>query len=81
MLDQNLADTFLRLLGPKGFTQDAEDLAPWLTDWRNIYHGRAAALVSPATVQDAQAVLALGGPPSAHCASRREQLHGRRGDP
>ena len=59
MLDQNLADTFLRLLGPKGFTQDAEDLAPWLTDWRNIYHGRAAALVSPATVQDAQAVLAL----------------------
>lgn len=59
MLDQNLAETFLRLLGPKGFTQDAEDLAPWLTDWRNIYHGRAAALVSPATVQDAQAVLAL----------------------
>ena len=59
MLDQNLADTFLRLLSPKGFTQDAEDLAPWLTDWRNIYHGRAAALVSPATVQDAQAVLAL----------------------
>ncbi|MDE2042052.1 MAG: FAD-binding oxidoreductase, partial [Alphaproteobacteria bacterium] len=39
-------------LGPKGFTTDAEVMAPWLTDWRGIWHGEAAALVSPETVAE-----------------------------
>ena len=31
------------LLGPRGFSRDPADLAPWLTDWRGRYTGAAAA--------------------------------------
>ena len=37
------------LLGPKGFTRDSEAMAPSLTDWRGRFHGRAAALLAPAS--------------------------------
>jgi len=37
------------LLGPRGFTRAADDMAPWLSDWRGRYHGAAAALLSPAS--------------------------------
>ncbi|WP_260583349.1 FAD-binding oxidoreductase [Sphingopyxis sp. PET50] len=34
-------------------------LSPWLTDWRGKYHGRAAAMLSPATTEEAAAVVHL----------------------
>jgi FAD/FMN-containing dehydrogenase len=46
-------------LGPRGFTTSAETMAPWLTDWRGRYQGRAAALVSPASTEEVRAVVAL----------------------
>jgi FAD/FMN-containing dehydrogenase len=46
------------LLGPRGFTRDAADMAPWLTDWRGRYTGRAAALVSPANTAEVQGIVA-----------------------
>lgn len=39
-------------LGPKGFNDDPQAMAPWLTDWRGRYTGRAAALVSPANTRE-----------------------------
>ena len=49
-------DTFLEqaleLLGPRGFTRDAELLEPWLTDWRGRFTGKALGLASPATTQE-----------------------------
>lgn len=39
-------------LGPKGFNDDPHAMAPWLTDWRGRYTGRAAALVSPANTHE-----------------------------
>jgi FAD/FMN-containing dehydrogenase len=54
-------------LGPRGFTRDAADMAPWLTDWRGRYHGSAAALVSPASVEEVQAIIAA-------CAEERVAL-------
>ena len=39
--------------GPSGFTTDPIDLDPWLTDWRRRKTGTAAALLSPATIDDA----------------------------
>ena len=43
-MDLTIADgEFVALLGPKGVTTDADDLAPWLSDWRGRYHGAAAA--------------------------------------
>jgi FAD/FMN-containing dehydrogenase len=50
------------LLGPRGFTRDSEDMAPWLQDWRGRYRGAATALLSPATVSEAQAIVV-------HCAA------------
>jgi FAD/FMN-containing dehydrogenase len=46
-------------LGPKGFTADPADLAPWLHDWRGRYHGAAAAMLSPATVEEVSDVVRL----------------------
>ena len=46
------------LLGPRGFTRDGRALEPWLTDWRGRYSGRAAALLSPASAAEVQAIVA-----------------------
>ena len=47
-----LLDRLAARLGPKGFTTDPQAMAPWLSDWRDHYHGRAAALLSPATTDE-----------------------------
>jgi FAD/FMN-containing dehydrogenase len=47
------------LLGPKGFSDDHDTMAPWLTDWRGRYTGNAAALLSPANVGDVAAIVAI----------------------
>jgi FAD/FMN-containing dehydrogenase len=46
------------LLGPRGFTQAAEDMSPWLSDWRGRYCGAAAALLSPGSTEDVAAIVA-----------------------
>jgi len=51
-----LAD-LAELLGPKGFTTDRQALSPWLTDWRGRFCGAAAALLSPATREQVQAIV------------------------
>ena len=52
MIDTNLLQPLRQLLGPSGFMDDPDDLAPWLTDWRGRYTGKAAALLSPATTHE-----------------------------
>jgi FAD/FMN-containing dehydrogenase len=52
-------DTLSALLGPRGFTADPADLAPWLTDWRGRITGAAAALLSPANAPEVQAIVRL----------------------
>lgn len=54
-----LLDKLRTLLGPKGFSIDPDDLAPRLTDWRGRYHGKAAALLSPASTAEVAATVAL----------------------
>lgn len=58
-----MSDAFLdaaaTLLGPRGLTQDSELVAPWLTDWRGRYTGRALALASPANTGEVAALVAL----------------------
>ena len=56
---QSLLDTLAQLLGPKGYTADADAMAPWLTDWRGKYTGRAAAMLSPASTEEVAAVVRL----------------------
>lgn len=47
------------LLGPKGYSENADDMAPWLTDWRGIFHGSAPAMLSPASVDEVSAIVSL----------------------
>lgn len=56
---QSLLDTLAQLLGPKGYTTDADTMRPWLTDWRGKYKGRAAAMLSPASTEEVAAVVRL----------------------
>ena len=57
------ADAFLAaaadLLGERGFTRDPERMAPWLTDWRGRYSGKALAMASPASTQEVSALMKL----------------------
>ena len=47
------------LLGPRGLSTDSELMAPWLTDWRGRYTGRALALASPADTAEVAALVTL----------------------
>lgn len=47
------------LLGPRGWTGDADLVTPWLTDWRGRYTGRALGLASPASVAEVAALVRL----------------------
>ena len=40
-------------------TCDAQDMAPWLTDWRGRFHGAAMALVSPRTTAELSDIVQL----------------------
>lgn len=59
MTDNKTLEPFRLLLGPAGFRDDPDDLAPWLTDWRGRYSGKAAALLSPASTKEVSAILRL----------------------
>jgi len=57
--DADLLARIERRLGPRGFTTDAQDMAPWLTDWRGRIRGSAAALLSPADVDQVADVVRI----------------------
>ncbi len=48
-------------LGPKIVVTDQDLISPWLTDWRGLYHGQAAAILSPQTVEEVAACVRLAG--------------------
>ena len=47
------------VVGPKGWIDDPEALAPHLVDWRRRYHGRTPVLVRPASTAAVAAVVRL----------------------
>jgi len=47
------------LLGERGLTLDEDLIAPWLTDWRGRFTGRAVALASPASTAEVAALMKL----------------------
>lgn len=49
--DQFLHD-LERLLGPRGLIRDPDLIAPWLTDWRGRFSGKALALALPASTDE-----------------------------
>ena len=57
--DETFIEEAAAALGPRGLTSDADLLAPWLTDWRGHYTGRACAMASPADTEELAALVRL----------------------
>jgi FAD/FMN-containing dehydrogenase len=47
------------VVGPRCCLTEPEAQAPFVTDWRGLYHGRARAVVLPATTAEVQAIVRL----------------------
>jgi FAD/FMN-containing dehydrogenase len=47
------------VLGPGGWTEDPEIIAPHLVEWRDRWSGRTPILLAPATTGEAQAILGI----------------------
>lgn len=56
---KNFPALLIEQLGQDAVQTDPADIAPWLTDWRNIYSGQAQAVVRPTTVEQVAACLRL----------------------
>lgn len=54
-----LLDRLKGILGPQGWTQDPELIAPHLIEWRDRWSGATPIMVMPHTVAEAQAVLSM----------------------
>jgi FAD/FMN-containing dehydrogenase len=50
-------DAFARIVGEEHVLRDAVDMAPYLTEWRDRYQGRAAAVLKPGTTDEVAKIL------------------------
>ena len=46
-------------LGPRTVITDPKEVEPWLTDWRGRFHGKALAILAPATTAEVAAMVDL----------------------
>ena len=46
-------------VGPSGYTDNPEEIAPHLVEWRGKYHGRTALLLRPSTTVQVSRLLAI----------------------
>jgi FAD/FMN-containing dehydrogenase len=59
MLDLARLLPFQNVLGPSGFRDDPDELAPWLTDWRGRYTGKTSALLAPANTHEVAEIVKI----------------------
>ena len=48
-------------LGPKAVVTDARELEPWISDWRGRVHGKALAMLAPASIEEVAEIVRLAG--------------------
>jgi len=58
-LPGNLLDRLKAIVGERGIVTDAQERAPYENDWRDQWHGRAAAVVKPASTEEVARVVQL----------------------
>ena len=57
-----MSDVLARLkeaVGPKGFSEDPNEIAPHLEEWRGTYEGHTSLLLKPATTVEVSRILAI----------------------
>lgn len=52
-------DAFVRIVGEENAVRDADEMAPYLVEWRDRYHGKAALVLKPGTTEEVAAILRL----------------------
>jgi len=57
MITQAALDDFRAIAGPQGLIEDVDLIAPWLSDWRDKYHGRAVAMLVPRSTEQVAAMM------------------------
>ncbi|GAA4036066.1 FAD-binding oxidoreductase [Sphingomonas rosea] len=58
MSQQAFLDQLQNQLAPRAIVTDPERIAPWLTDWRGRWHGKASVLLEPSTTAEVAAIVA-----------------------
>src|SRR3546814_11251169 len=59
MITDECLEPFRAILGQRGIIEDADDIDPWVHDWRGRYHGQARAILSPVSTEEVAAVVAM----------------------
>lgn len=54
-----LIEQFINIVGEPNAISDPADMAPYLTEWRDRYHGRAALVLKPGSTEEVAAILRL----------------------
>ena len=58
MPSRDTLDALVRIVGEEHAIRDADGMAPYLVEWRDRYHGKAALVLKPADTQEVAAILA-----------------------
>src|SRR5680860_1097846 len=53
-------DALVHIVGKKHAIRDEADMAPYLTEWRDRYRGKAAAVLKPGSTAEVSAILKCG---------------------
>jgi D-lactate dehydrogenase (cytochrome) len=59
MTDPAIIKRLKSAAGPKGWSEDAHEIAPHLVEWRGKYQGNATLLLKPETTQQVSAILSI----------------------
>jgi len=59
-LEETALERIRTLVGPRGWLDDPVAMVPYLTETRGLFHGRARAVVSPASTAEVAEVVRLG---------------------
>ncbi len=57
--DTNTLERLRAIVGEAGWFTGPEAMAPYLREWRGLFHGRAAAVVSPASTREVSQIMAV----------------------
>jgi FAD/FMN-containing dehydrogenase len=58
MPSRDTLDALVRIVGEEHAIRDADGMAPYLVEWRDRYHGKAALVLKPGDTQEVAAILA-----------------------
>ena len=59
MIPESVLERLREAVGPKGWTSDADTLAPHLKEWRGIYSGTTPILISPASTEEVAEIVRI----------------------